>query len=296
MLVCHHIASGSWSMQVLMADLAAAYEARLGGREPGWDPLPVQYADYALWQQELLGDGGVLAGQVGYWREALAGLPEELALPYDRPRPAVPSQRVTRSGGSWQARELHGALARLARDHQVSIFMVLHAGLAGLLSRMGAGPDIPLGAPAAGRTDEAVHALVGVLREHAGAACRRVGRPRRSGMLVGRVREAVLARAGPPGRAVRAAGGGAEPVPVGGPAPAVPGDDRRPGRRRRPLGAARPGRPARAGPRPGRQVRPDPGIPAGPRSRRRARRDYRGAGVRRGPVRRAARCGRWRGG
>src|ERR1700678_3243561 len=151
-------------MQVLMSDLATAYQARRDGGAPQWAPLPVQYADYTLWQRELLGDsgdGGVLAGQVGYWERALAGLPEELALPFDRPRPALPS----REGGRvrWQLADpvLHAALADLARAHQATVFMVLNAGLAALLSRMGAGTDIALGAPAAGRTDEAVHDLVG---------------------------------------------------------------------------------------------------------------------------------------
>jgi hypothetical protein len=89
MLLCHHVASDGWSIRVLTADLAAAYQARAGGREPDWAPLPVQYADYTLWQRDLLSgdDGGVLDGQVRYWQQALAGLPDELALPFDRPRP-----------------------------------------------------------------------------------------------------------------------------------------------------------------------------------------------------------------
>jgi nonribosomal peptide synthetase DhbF len=152
-LLCHHIASDGWSMQALMADLATAYAARRDGQAPDWTDLPVQYADYVLWQRDLLGsaggaggdaaDGGVLAGQVEYWQQALAGLPDELVLPFDRPRPPEPSQRgaVVR----WRLADagLRGTLADLASEHQATVFMVLHAGLAALLSRMGAGTDIP---------------------------------------------------------------------------------------------------------------------------------------------------------
>jgi len=168
-LACHQIATDGWSMRVLMTDLATAYEARTAGKAPDWPDLPVQYADYTLWQRDLLGGGqedgaggGVLAGQIQYWREALAGLPDELALPFDRPRPAELSQR----GGTvrWQLADpgLHAALAGLAAEHQVSVLTVLRAGLAALLSRLGAGTDIPLGIPVAGRTDEALHDLVGL--------------------------------------------------------------------------------------------------------------------------------------
>ncbi len=194
LLLCHHIASDGWSMQVLMSDLALAYQARRDGKAPGWVPLPVQYADYALWQRDLLagdGDGGVLAGQIGYWRQALAGLPEELALPFDRPRPAQPSRRGGQVRWELAGPALHAALAGLAREYQATVFMVLHAGLAMLLSRMGAGTDIPLGAPAAGRTDEAVHDLVGFFVNTLVLRADLSGDPGFAEVL-GRVRETVL--------------------------------------------------------------------------------------------------------
>ncbi|MFF1440224.1 non-ribosomal peptide synthase/polyketide synthase [Streptomyces sp. NPDC058295] len=164
LLVLHHIAGDQWSDGPLWRDLALAYEARRAGHRPAWAPLPVQYADYALWHREALGDADApdsrQSRQLAYWQGALAGLPEELALPADRPRPRESSHRGGAVGLTVDAGRTR-ALRTLARRHGVSMFMVAQAAVATLLHRLGAGADIPLGAPVSGRSDERLEDLVG---------------------------------------------------------------------------------------------------------------------------------------
>ncbi|MCH1883547.1 non-ribosomal peptide synthetase [Agrococcus sp. ARC_14] len=165
----HHIASDGWSLAPFARDLGEAYRARAAGEEPSPTPLPVDYADFALWQREHLGDpddeGSELAAQLAHWREALAGAPEEIALPRDRARGTAASHDPALEGVGEVRLELdarrHAALRELAAEHRTSLFIVLHAAVVAMLEQQGAGDDVVLGTPVAGRTDPQLDELVG---------------------------------------------------------------------------------------------------------------------------------------
>ena len=164
LILLHHIVGDGWSLTPLTRDLSAAYASRLDGVQPKWSPLPVQYADYALWQESILGNesnnDNIASKQLLFWKKTLANLPDQLELPTDYKRPDEASYRGETIDFHIN-NELHSNLLRLAKDNGVSLFMVLQSGLAALLSRLGAGYDIPIGCPVAGRSDDALENLVG---------------------------------------------------------------------------------------------------------------------------------------
>ncbi|WET80953.1 amino acid adenylation domain-containing protein [Amycolatopsis sp. QT-25] len=144
----HRILADEDSIDVFFRDLAAAYGARRENRVPERAPLTLQFADYAIWEQRLLADedepGSLTHEQVVFWRDNLAGIDGETVLPFDRPRPAVPSRRTGAVGVRLDAdahARLTGAVERLGADTHQSV----HAALAMLLSRFGAGQDLVIG-------------------------------------------------------------------------------------------------------------------------------------------------------
>lgn len=163
-LVIHHIACDGWSLAPLTRDLSAAYGARARGEAPAFAKLPVQYADYALWQRELLGDDkqarALVTRQLDFWRDGLAGAPDPPDVDVGVARPASPSFRGEERTWPWSA-SLHRAIVDLARRTATSPYMIVHSALVVVLGAAGAGDDVVIGTPAAGRTDPALDDLVG---------------------------------------------------------------------------------------------------------------------------------------
>ena len=238
-IALHHIAADGWSAAPLWRDLSAAYAARARRRRTGCraaaravrrlHPVAARTARRRRRPRQPA------RRQLAYWRPALAARPEELALPTDRPRPAAAAPRRRHVRLDVPA-DLHARLAELARAQNATMFMVWHAALAVLLSKLGAGDDIPIGSPFAGRDEADLEDLVGFFVNTLVLRTDLTGDPAFT-EVVRRVRGDRRRRHEPPGRALRAARGGARPGPLADPAPPLPGQPhpaQHPARPRRP--------------------------------------------------------------
>ncbi|HEX7240244.1 MAG TPA: amino acid adenylation domain-containing protein, partial [Longimicrobiaceae bacterium] len=190
LLLCmHHVVSDGWSMGVLFREVEVLYEAYREGRESPLPELAVQYADYAVWQREQL-EGEVLERQLGYWREQLRGAPELLELPTDHPRPAVQSYRGANEHVQLPAEVLE-KLRAVGRQEGATLYMVVLGAFQALLSRYGAGEDVVVGSPVAGRGRGEVEELIGFFVNTLVLRTDLSGDPSFR-ELVGRVREVTL--------------------------------------------------------------------------------------------------------
>ncbi|MBB5837191.1 non-ribosomal peptide synthetase [Kribbella italica] len=160
----HHHAVDEWSFPSLLGDLSTAYQARAAGQEPGWTPLRAQYADYAIWQREVLGaasdSGSPLSRHLAYWSDVLADAPEESTLTPDRARPVAPTHRGADLRFTIDPQVATG-LRQVAAEQGVSMFMTLQAATALTVSALGAGADVVIGSPVGGRTEDGLEELVG---------------------------------------------------------------------------------------------------------------------------------------
>ncbi|HET7461133.1 MAG TPA: amino acid adenylation domain-containing protein [Longimicrobium sp.] len=159
LLTMHHIVGDAWSSGVLFGEFTELYAAHVQGREPTLAPLPVQYADYAVWQRRWV-DGEVLKAQADYWTRTLAGAPELLELPTDHPRPA----RTDYSGARLEVEldeALTAGLKALSRRHGTTLFMTLLAGWVVVLGRLAGQDDVVIGMPTANRGRREIEGLIG---------------------------------------------------------------------------------------------------------------------------------------
>lgn len=159
LITMHHIISDGWSIGILVRELAALYESHCRGRADPLPPLPIQYADYAIWQRQWL-QGPVLEKQLNYWRKHLGAVPPVLELPTDRPRPQVQSYRGDAVSLSFDA-SLSAKLKALARRLDMTLFMVVYTGLAMVLSRLSGQSDLVIGTPISNRQRPELEGLIG---------------------------------------------------------------------------------------------------------------------------------------
>ncbi|MFI6274486.1 amino acid adenylation domain-containing protein [Streptomyces sp. NPDC050988] len=160
----HHHAVDEWSFPSLLSDLSTAYQARAAGQEPGWTPLRAQYADYAIWQRDVLGEASdsrsLLSRHLAYWRDELADAPEESTITLDRARPVAPTHRGADLRFTIDPQVVTD-LRRVAAEQGVSMFMALQSATALTVSALGAGADVVIGSPVGGRTEDGLEDLVG---------------------------------------------------------------------------------------------------------------------------------------
>ncbi|HEX8393776.1 MAG TPA: non-ribosomal peptide synthase/polyketide synthase [Longimicrobium sp.] len=189
LLNVHHAVSDGWSNRVLITELTALHDAFRQGRPSPLAPLPVQYADYALWQREWM-RGPVLDRQLAWWRETLSGAPPRLELPADRPRAAVQTHRGASAVATLEP-ALANSVRELARREGATPFMVLLAGFSLVLSRLSGQDDVVVGTPVAGRTRAEVEGLIGLFLNSLALRTDLSGNPSFTALLA-RVREATL--------------------------------------------------------------------------------------------------------
>jgi amino acid adenylation domain-containing protein len=189
LLTMHHIIADGWSMGILVREVAALYEAHRNGIEAELPELPIQYADYAVWQRQYL-SGEVLEQQLSYWTKQLAGAPAVLELPTDRPRPAVQSFRGSALSFSCSP-QVSQALRAFSKREGVTLYMTLLAAFAVLLQRYSGENEIVIGTPIANRNRMEVEGLIGFFVNSL-AMHVKVGADPTFGQLVESVREVVL--------------------------------------------------------------------------------------------------------
>ncbi len=189
LMTMHHIISDGWSIGLLFRELGSIYEAFAAGKPSPLPPLPIQYADFAVWQREAL-QGPVLDRQLSYWKTKLSGAPPVLELPSDKTRPAVQQfhgeQRV-----QWISPELTQELKRVSAEHRVTLFMTLLSAFKVLLWRYTNHPDIVVGSPIANRTRAETEELIGFFVNTLVLRTDLSGNPT-FGELLNRVREVAL--------------------------------------------------------------------------------------------------------
>jgi hypothetical protein len=158
-LTTHHIASDGWSSGILLQDFAAFYRAFSNGEPCSLPELPIQYADFAIWQRKSL-QGEVLEDHLSYWRKQLNGAPSILELPTDRPRPTIQSFRGARQSFR-VSKDLTEALKKLSQREGVTLFMTLVAAFKTLMFRYARQRDVVIGVPIANRTRPETEKLIG---------------------------------------------------------------------------------------------------------------------------------------